>query len=95
MSWPGNMFTLRTLKAKNRIPWEQQGGTLYLHRLIRGNVREKQSSELTPEETGHTRSGENHSSEQEQHVQMSGASQQFYSLSVSKALKGASVPGAF
>lgn len=64
------MFTSRTLKAKNKILWEEQGGAPSLHQLARDHPPEE-SFELRPEETGQAESEEDHSSEREQHVQMS------------------------
>lgn len=61
----------RTLKAKNRILWEEQGGTLSLHRLVRDHLPEEESFELRPEDISQVNSGKIHSSEVKQHVQMS------------------------
>lgn len=61
----------RTLKAVNRILWEEEGGNLSLHRLIRDHLPEEESFELRPEETSQENSGEIHSSGREHHVQMS------------------------
>lgn len=55
----------------NRILWEEEGGNLSLHRLIRDHLPEEESLELRPEETSQENSGEIHSSGKEQHVQMS------------------------